>query len=303
MSVVSRNFAIRETHGVLQRPGVQILLSSDNRGWSSLYASVRQESPFEGAFDAVADHAMVLHLTGQVMASCRTPRGEVSRLYQAGSIVIFPGGMDVRVRLGGTARSLHLYLRLALIEELAADIIDCDPTHVEILPRFGERDPLIEGLMHGVIDALRDEDQTVRPCVDYLARAIAACLVRKHSNARTGRNSAALAAHVGRQALQRAIDYIHAHLSADLSLIDIAGAAFLSPYHFSRVFKNSVGLSPHQYVLRARVEAAKDLLIAGQNSLGEIASRVGFSDQSHLTRHFKRRYGVPPGAFAKQSVE
>ena len=99
MSVRAANFTIRETHGVLQRPGVQVLLSSDSRAWSSLYASVQRELPFEGTFDAVADLGMVLHLDGPVMVYCRTPRGENSRLNQAGAIVMIPGGMDVRVRL------------------------------------------------------------------------------------------------------------------------------------------------------------------------------------------------------------
>src|SRR6516165_4847985 len=134
MSFRALSFTIRETHGVLQRPGVQILLSSDSRGWSSLYASVQRESPFEGAFDAVADHAVVLHLDGPVMVHCRNSRGEHSRLYQAGSFVMIPGGTDVRVRLGGTARSLHLYLRRALIEELASEMINRDPKHIELLP-------------------------------------------------------------------------------------------------------------------------------------------------------------------------
>jgi AraC family transcriptional regulator len=105
---------------------------------------------------------------------------------------------------------------------------------------------------------------------------------------------------VAGRSVQRAIDYIHAHLDADLGLLDLAGVACMSPYHFSRAFKVSTGLSPHQYVLRLRVEAAKQLLIAGELSLSEVAFQVGFCDQSHLARHFKRRYGVPPGIFSEQ---
>jgi hypothetical protein len=88
---------------------------------------------------------------------------------------------------------LHLYLRRALIQEVAADIIDRDPTQLETLPRLGERDSLIESLMHGVIDALRHGDLTAKPYVDYLSRAITARLIRRYSNARIGAKAAAAA--------------------------------------------------------------------------------------------------------------
>ena len=299
MSVRTRNFTIRETHGVLQRPGVQIVLSSESRGWSSLYASVQRESPFEGAFDAVADHAMVLHLDGPVMVHLRTPKGENGRLIQAGSIVMVPSGMDFRVRLGGTARSLHLYLRRALVEEVAADLIDRDPTHVEILPRFGDRDPLIESLMRGVIDALRDEDQTASPYVDYLARALAARLIRQHSTAPIGTNPAALAGPMAKANLSKAVDFIEAHLDQSIGLLAIADAAGLSVSHFARQFRAAVGQPPHQYLLQRRVENAKQRLGKTDATIAEIAFTSGFANQEHLTRIFKRAFGVTPAAYRK----
>ena len=70
----------------------------------------------------------------------------------------------------------------------------------------------------------------------------------------------------------------------------------MSPYHFMRLFKKSTGKSPHQYVIEARVRKAKDLLATGKLSVCEAAYRVGFVDQSHLTRHFKRIFGLPPKA-------
>lgn len=298
MSVCAGNFTIRETHGVLQRPGVQIVSSSDSRGWSSLYASVQRESPFEGAFDAVADHAMVLHLDGPVMIHCRTPKGENGGLNQAGSIVLVPSGMDVRVRLGGTARSLHLYLRRALVEEVAADLIDRDPTHVEILPRFGDRDPLIVSLMRGVIDALRDEDQTASPYVDYLARALAARLIRQHSTAPIGTNPA-LAGSMAKTTLSKAVDFIEAHLDQSIGLLAIADAAGLSVSHFARQFRAAVGQPPHQYLLQRRVENAKQRLGKTDATIAEIAFACGFANQEHLTRIFKRAFGVPPAAYRK----
>src|SRR5262249_60369278 len=74
----------------------------------------------------------------------------------------------------------------------------------------------------------------------------------------------------------------------------------LSPYHFARRFKESTGLSPHRYIIARRIERAKELLRGEEDlSLGQVAARVGFWDQGHFTRHFKRLVGVTPRRFRR----
>jgi AraC family transcriptional regulator len=98
--------------------------------------------------------------------------------------------------------------------------------------------------------------------------------------------------------LRAVIDYIREHLDAELSLDHLAAVTHLSPYHFARLFKNSTGLPPHQYVVARRVERAKELLRQRDGlSLADVAVEVGFSSQSHFTRHFKRLVGVTPRRF------
>jgi AraC family transcriptional regulator len=89
-------------------------------------------------------------------------------------------------------------------------------------------------------------------------------------------------------------DYIYAHLDQDLSLSELAAIAQMSPHYFSQLFKRSIGITPHQYVIRVRVERAKELLTQGNLSIAEVAKTVGFVDQSHLHRHCKRLLGVTP---------
>jgi AraC-like DNA-binding protein len=98
------------------------------------------------------------------------------------------------------------------------------------------------------------------------------------------------------RAVTQAVDFIHDNYAGGLSLSDIAAAAHLSPFHLSRIFKKATGVSPHQYLLQVRVNSARALLTAGagERSLAEVAAAVGFADQSHLTRHFKRMLGVTP---------
>jgi AraC family transcriptional regulator len=97
------------------------------------------------------------------------------------------------------------------------------------------------------------------------------------------------------KAVQRAVNFIEQHYASDIRIEDIARAAFLSPFHLSRLFRRETGLAPHQYLVRVRLEAARGLLAtAPGSSLSDIATAVGFYDQSHMTRQFRRIFGITP---------
>jgi AraC family transcriptional regulator len=97
-----------------------------------------------------------------------------------------------------------------------------------------------------------------------------------------------------RTEIQQAINYIHTHLNRDLSLAELASVVNISPTYFASLFKQEIGISPHQYVIRQRVEQAKLMLSKTDLAIADIALQVGFSSQSHLTQQFKRLTGVTP---------
>jgi AraC family transcriptional regulator len=88
--------------------------------------------------------------------------------------------------------------------------------------------------------------------------------------------------------------YVAANLGQDLSINELANLAHLSPYHFARFFKQSTGLSPHQYVLKRRIDEGKRLMRQTTLDLAEIAQQLGFRDQSHFTARFRKLTGVTP---------
>lgn len=122
-------------------------------------------------------------------------------------------------------------------------------------------------------------------------------LIARHADAQ--RSLAALQPKTDRVLLQRVIDYLETNYANNITLADLTSQVHLSPYHLLRIFKATFGLPPHAYLTQLRVYRAKRLLLAGL-PIAAVALQVGFTDQSHLTRHFKRIVGVPPGQYAHQ---
>jgi AraC family transcriptional regulator len=99
--------------------------------------------------------------------------------------------------------------------------------------------------------------------------------------------------------LRSVVDFICPQLDKDLSLIALANCARISPFHFARLFRATVGLSPHQFVLRLRLQRAARLITAGQLTLAQIAVECGFHDQPHFTRAFHRVFRMTPAMYQR----
>lgn len=100
-------------------------------------------------------------------------------------------------------------------------------------------------------------------------------------------------------AKRRTLEIMDAHYGANLTVDLLAHEVSLSPAHFARAFKETLGRSPHRYLLMLRLEKARRLLEDSEAVLSEVAQRTGFADQAHFTRLFKREFGVTPGALLK----
>lgn len=104
-----------------------------------------------------------------------------------------------------------------------------------------------------------------------------------------------------RDRLKNIVEFMQAKFSEDISLDNLAEIAMCTSYHLIRLFRNKVGMSPHAYLVQLRLEKARELIDRGQ-SIADAALLAGFSDQSHLTRKFKKRYGLTPGLYGSQKL-
>lgn len=131
-----------------------------------------------------------------------------------------------------------------------------------------------------------ERDSRLAECVRHLLTSCA----ERPAMMPTGRETAAV---------RRARDHLHERWAEGVSLSELAAAAGVSRFRLLRAFSRELGLTPHAYLIRLRVERARSMLATGM-SVAAVALATGFADQSHLTRHFKRVCGVPPAAYVAQ---
>jgi len=166
---------------------------------------------------------------------------------------------------------------------------------IDTAPRFRFRDSIIEGIGRALYAELASQTSLGRLYAESLANVLAVHLLRRYSASeqpiRETNNG------LSRHKLRRALETIHDNLNRDISLAEIAANVGISPYHFARLFKQSTGLAPHQYVLAQRIERAQTLLSETALPLAEIAHLLGFADQSHFTAIFRRLTATTPKAY------
>ena len=195
---------------------------------------------------------------------------------------------------GGVLDSLQIYVPRESFDAMAQD------GDVPAIRDFTIPGGTVDGVAHEMSlmlqPAFDNPDQWNVLFVSGLLEAFYGHLVQKYGNVALVRNRRATGGLTASQ-LSRAKELIEANLSGDVSLAYLARECGLSPTHFARAFRQSVGIPPHRWLLLRRVEKAKSLLEHAAMSLGEIAKATGFADQSHLIRVFSKLVGMTPRAW------
>jgi AraC family transcriptional regulator len=186
-------------------------------------------------------------------------------------------------------QAMHLYLSIPLFERVAREVTG--RSDITLANVSGGKD----GTLSGVLRLLGQELLTRAPggglVVEGLAQSLAVHLVRNHATqARPGSNLGGLPG----AKMRRAIAFMSEHLDAPFTLRGVAGAAGLSAFHFSRMFKRATGIAPSRYFMRLRIAEAQRLLQETDASILEISAAVGYRSPSHFATVFRGETGKAP---------
>lgn len=257
----------------------------------------RRAAQVRWSSEARADYVVLLQLAGRLICNVSEVAAEID---ERGALLLNPG-------LTASARARNAeYLTLTLAP---AFVLDCAArtgligagASVSFRASIVERDERLARLAHDLAGELVREEAGQEMVIAALMEQLVVHLLRHHSNVRRSEELELSRVGLVDRRIRRAIELMHAHLDCELPLEEIAAAAYLSPFHFARLFKKLTGASPHAYLATLRTAHAQTLLAETDLSISEVSARVGYASPSHFTKAFRQATGLTPRAF-RQAV-
>jgi AraC family transcriptional regulator len=217
---------------------------------------------------------------------------------KTGAIWLSPAGVGKEIVITAPIpQTMHLYLPAALFRRLADDFnLPGAPAH-SIRYAAGVRDEVINQVGLSINSALTNETTAGRMFVETASATLAARLLQTYCDSGSSKSCEPTSQRLDQARLRRVLDYISTNIDKEITLAQLAAVAGLSVFYFARTFTRAMGVSPHRYVSRMRLENAMAEIAAGKLSLAEIAFNAGFSSQASFTRAFYRVSGLTPGEY------
>lgn len=217
-----------------------------------------------------------------------------------GSVYLFDLSAMPVVELDTPFNTLRMYVSQDTLDEMAYEK-GLKRVGGLSAPGYGHKDLVLHGLAHLLAAAMAEPGSASSLFTEHITLAFHEHIVRHYGNAPPA--STPVRGGLAPWQLRRAHDFIQEHLNTDISISALASESGVSVSHFARAFKQTVGMAPHQWLLKKRVERAKVMLENNKLSLAEIALACGFVDQSHFSRVFSRSEGYSPGKWRRFTLE
>ncbi len=240
------------------------------------------------------EHTVLILLSDGCKGELRTSSGHVIRGSQTkGTVCVLPSGLGHTAQLDGPSEYLALYLEPGVINHAASE--SKLSGGFELVERYTRSDAIISSIGWALLSELDSEGMSGRLYAESLANLLAVHLLRYYTAFSI--QSEHLTGGLSATRLRQVMAFIADNYASDLKLSELARAAGMSSFHFAREFKRTTGTTPHQYLIKFRVERAKALLAQHELPLVEVGLRSGFSHQSHFTRLFRRLTGTTPHSY------
>ncbi len=272
------------------------LLSSKNQGWENILVEQFQSPSGEGSTHYSDQHTICLSLAPRPVRFLQIKGGKThTSLYGKGDVSITPAEMPFFARWEGDDHYLQIRIASRFIQSVARESLEMDCDRIELLPEFRTRDPQIEAIGLMLLAELQQENLGGKLYIESLANVLAVHLLRRY--AATKPNLPIYEGGLPQRRLLQVLEYMNDHLDQDIKLADLAALLDMSQFHFSHLFKQAIGTSPHQYLLQQRIERAKQLLKHTDRSITDIAFLCGFNSHSHLSKQFRQLTGTTPKVY------
>jgi AraC family transcriptional regulator len=251
---------------------------------------------FSGTF---ADHILTLQESGTFRARQSIGGRPAEGWCRSGCVGLVPASHAVRWESlddCGGSRAISLFIPHAFIARVVSQDWDAEPRKVELAWKFLGVDPIAEGILSSLASEARNGSPSGQMYAESACEFLANHIIRRYSS--LSRDPPRIHGGLTQRRLNLVTAYINEHVAQPIALRTLAALAGVSPRHFERAFRQSVGMAPYAYVMQTRVATARRLLIKEPAlKVEEIALRTGFCNSSHLGLAFRRRTGYSPSAY------
>jgi AraC family transcriptional regulator len=223
-------------------------------------------------------------------------RAAPAAVLRAGQTTLYDLKRDPRFNINKPIHCVQFYFPRIALNAIADHVEAPRIKELHYHPGVGVDDSVMQAMVSSLLPAFRAPQEACRIFVEQVTMAAGIHLAKTYGGMKLAR---ALRGGLAPRLIKRAEEKLAANLEGNVSLADLAAHCGVSVGHFARAFRRSTGLSPHQWLLRRRVDEAKGLMRNRTLSLSEVALACGFVDQSHLTRVFARQTGMSPGAWRR----